>query len=263
MGRGHVGADGARLWYEREGEGFPVVLVHPGLWDARIWDGQFEEFARHHDTIRYDLRGHGRSDEPAGPYSDLRDLRRLLEDQGIHRCAVVGCGRGAQLAIDFALAHPEIAEAIVAVAPVLSGYRWSDPGLGLLSEEVDRAVRAGDAFRAMEMELAVWAPLSAGDPATNVAVREIAMDNAQVLCMDDSLLEQAPPAELHLGDVGAATLVVVGDDDLRETHAIADLIVRSVPGASKRVISDADQLVNVRRPDRFNRVVLDFLAFRM
>jgi pimeloyl-ACP methyl ester carboxylesterase len=261
MGWGFAHVDGVRLRYEREGEGFPVVLVHPRLWDARIWDGQFAEFARRHDTVRYDLRGHGGSDEPDRPYSDLRDLRRLLDELGIGRCALVGCGTGAQLAIDFALAHPDVVDAIVPVAPALSGYRWSDEGLGLLSDEVNRAVRDGDPHRAMELELAVWAPRTAGDPSNSA--RAIAMDNAQVLCMDESLVEPAPPAEARLGDVQAATLVVVGDLDLAETHAIADLLVRSIPGALKRVISGADQLVNVGRPQRFNQVVLDFLAFRM
>jgi 3-oxoadipate enol-lactonase len=263
VSREHVRVRGGQLWYEREGEGFPVVLVHPGLWDARIWDGQFEAFARHHDTIRYDVRGSGRSDGPREPYSDLDDLRVLLDALGIRRCAIVGCGSGAQLAIDVALEHPELVDAIVPVAPSLSGHRWADAGLELLAEEVDRALRAGDPGRAMELELAVWAPLSAEDPATNGAVRSIAMDNVQVLTRDGSLREPRPPAVSRLGEVQAATLVVVGDRDLRETHAIADLIVRSIPGASKRVIADADQLVNVRRPERFNRVVLDFLAFRM
>ncbi len=263
MGSNTAQLGDGRLWYEREGEGFPVVLVHPDLWDARIWDGQFAEFARYHDVVRYDLRGHGRSDEPVSRYSDLDDLRRLLEVLEIGRCAVVGCGTGARLALDFALEYPELADAIVAVAPALSGYRWSDPGLQILLDEVGRAVREGDPLRAMEMELAVWAPLSARDPSTNGAVREIAMDNVQVLTMDDSLVLPPPPAVMRLREVDAATLIVVGDEDLKETHAIADLMASAIPGALKRVIADADQLVNVRRPDRFNQVLLDFLSFRM
>jgi pimeloyl-ACP methyl ester carboxylesterase len=263
VSRGYADVHGGRLWYEREGEGFPVVLVHPGLWDARIWDGQFDEFARRHDTVRYDLRGYGRSEEPDRRYSDLRDLQGLLDALSIGRCAIVGCGSGAQLAVDFALAHPDAIDAIVAVAPALSGYRWSDPGLRMLLDEVDQAISAGDPVRAMEMELAVWAPLSTQDPSADGSVRAIAMENTQVLCVDESLIEPPPPAVARLGDVQAATLIVVGDEDLGETHAIADLLERSIPGARKRVIADADQLVNVRRPERFNQVVLDFLAFRM
>jgi pimeloyl-ACP methyl ester carboxylesterase len=263
MGAGYAEIGQGRLWYEREGEGFPVVLAHPRLWDSRIWDGQFAPFAARHDTVRYDLRGYGRSDEPVRPYSDVGDLLDLLDALGIGRCAVVGCGTGARLAVDFALAAPGRADAIVPVAPTLSGYEWPDSGLDVLVEAVDRAIRAGDPARAMEMELAVWAPLSSGDPRVSGPVREIAMENAQVLCLDDSLVQLPPPAVQRLGDVEAATLVVVGDEDLSETHAIADLLIESIPGAQKRVIADADQLVNVRRAERFNQVVLDFLAFRM
>lgn len=263
MVQGLARVEGGRLWYEREGEGFPVVLLHPGLWDARIWDDQFDEFARHHDVLRYDLRGYGRSDRPEGPYSDLRDLQYLLGELGIDRCALVGCASGAQLALDYALAHPEAVDAIVPVAPALTGYRWRDRGIDVLVEQVDRAVRTGDLSQAMDIELAVWAPLSSAHPPSDGRVRSIAMENAHVLRLDDSLLETPPPAVTRLGDIDAATLVVVGDHDLEETHAIADLLSSAIPGAQKRVIANADQLVNVGRPDRFNRVVLDFLSFRM
>ncbi|HSJ50836.1 MAG TPA: alpha/beta fold hydrolase [Actinomycetota bacterium] len=260
MADGYVDVPGARLWYERAGEGFPVVLVHPEFWDARIWDQQFERFSQFHDTIRYDLRGYGRSDPPMGPYSELGDLWALLHALKVDRCALVGCGNGARLAIDAALARPETVEAIVPVAPVLSGYSWQDPGLQELVREVDSAVREGDLRRAMDIELAVWAPLSAADPAT--PAREIAMDNTSALLLDDVLLEEPPPALPHLREVRAATLVVVGDEDLREIHAIADLIAECIPGAQKRVVAEADLLVNVRKPEKFNRLVLDFLSFR-
>lgn len=251
--------EGGRLWYERAGEGFPVVLVHPGLWDSRIWDDQFEEFAHHHDVIRFDARGYGRSDMPEAPYSDLRDLRYLLGELDVRRCAIVGCATGAQLALDFALAYPDVTDAVVAVSPGLSGYRWTDAGLQTLVDEVDRAVREGDMERAIDVELAVWAPISTrADP----RVRRIALDNAQVLRMDDSLQEVPPSAVTHLGDVQAATLVVVGHGDLAEIHAIADLLVAQIPGASKRVLAEADQLVNVSKAEKFNRIVLDFLSFR-
>lgn len=259
---GYAEVKGGRLWYERAGDGFPVVLIHPGLWDARIWDGQFEEFATRHDVIRYDVRGHGRSDSPDRPYSDVGDLRDLLEGLKVERCALVGCWTGAQLAIDFALEYPEVAEAVVAVSPDLTGYAWGDRGLDVLTGEVDRALREGDLRRAMEIELAVWAPLSA-DPSTDGWVTAIAMDNAHVLGVDVALLERPPSAVPRLGALDAATLVVVGDRDLGEIHAIADLLAGSIPGAQKRVIADADQLVNVGKPEKFNRLVLDFLAFRM
>jgi pimeloyl-ACP methyl ester carboxylesterase len=248
-----------RLWYERSGEGFPVVLLHPGLWDSRIWEDQFQEFAKHHDVIRYDTRGHGRSDPPSGPYSDLHDLHDLLVELHVDRCALVGCATGAQLAIDFALEHPGMADAVIAIAPGLSGYRWRDPGLENLAETVRVSIESGDLAGAVDTELAVWAPHSSqADP----RVREIALDNAGVLGRADVAEEDAPPAVDRIGELHAALMIVVGDRDLGEVHAIADLIVAKVPGAAKREVAGADQLVNVSKPDKFNRMALDFLAFR-
>jgi pimeloyl-ACP methyl ester carboxylesterase len=259
MSDGFANVEAARLWYERAGEGFPVVLIHPWLWDSRLWDDQFQEFSKYHDVVRYDLRGHGRSEEPAAPYSDLRDLESLIGELDIDRCALVGCATGAQLAIDCALAHPELVDAIVLASPAVSGYDWPATGMEALTKEVEDAVAGGDLAAAMEVELAVWAPIASADP----RVREIALDNAEVLRIEADLLEPVPPAVDRLGELQAATLVVVGDRDLVEIHEVGDLIVDRVPGATKRVIAEADQLVNVAKPEKFNRLVLDFLAFRM
>ncbi len=262
MQAAQVDVEGGRLYYERDGEGFPVVLIHPGLWDCRIWDEQFEAFAEHHDVVRYDVRGYGRSDEPTTPYSDVRDLDTLLTGLGIERCAIVGCSMGGQLAIDFALEHPDRVEAIVPVAPGLSGYVWEDPGLDLLFAEVQSAVLAGDLERAIDVELAVWVPLDSGAE-TNRRIRQIAMDNSRVFRVPEALAEERPSAVERLGEVEAATLVIVGERDVEEIHRIADLLVREIPGAHQRVVHEADHLVMVRQPEVFNRVVLDFLSFRM
>jgi pimeloyl-ACP methyl ester carboxylesterase len=258
---GYLEIEGGRLYYERAGEGFPVVLIHPNLWDSRIWDPQFEEFAQHHDVVRYDVRGYGRSDVPVRSYSDLRDLLYLLGELGIGRCALVGCALGAQLAIDLAIAQPEIVDAIVAVSPGLTGHAWGDDGVRMLVEEIDRSLRIGNLEGAMDLELAVWAPLRS-DPAADEKIRSIAMENAHVLRLDDGLAETPPSAVPHLGEIRAATLIVIGDRDIGEIHHIADELAARIPGASKRVIAEADHLVNVRKPEKFNRLVLDFLSFR-
>lgn len=259
--QGYVPVEGGRLWYQRDGDGFPVVLVHADLWDARIWDAQFEEFARHHDVIRYELRGAGRSDPPAGPYSDVRDLRSVLVTLGVARCAVVGCASGSGLAIDLALAGPEVTDALVLLAPEVSGYRWRDPGLPVLEAEVERAALAGDLDGVLDIQLAVWTPRGL-HPASDELVRAIAMDNLRGSRAARPHREPPPSAFERLEEIGAATLVVVGDRDLAERHTIADLLASRISGATKRVVAEADQLVNVRKPAKFNRLVLDFLAFR-
>lgn len=259
---GYAAVDDGSLYYERAGRGYPVVLIHGELWDRRIWEPQFLPFAARQDVVRYDARGYGRSDPPAGPYSGLDDLRALLDGLGIERCALVGLGAGAALAIDFALAHPDVAEAVVAASPFLSGYVWEDRGIDALDAEVRAAVAKGDLRGAMAIELDVWAPLE-GDDQAQALIRDVAMDNLGALAVDEALVRASAPAVDRLGDLRAPLLAIVGDEDVEEVPKIADLIEARVPGTQKRAIAGADHVVNVRRPERFNQLVLDFLAFRM
>lgn len=69
-----------------------------------------------------------------------------------------------------------------------------------------------------------------------------------------------PPAAKRLGDITASTLVVVGDEDSPNVLWAADLLMDSIPHASKAVIHDAAHLPNLEHPKEFNRIVLDFLA---
>lgn len=257
----HVSIDGGDLYVEEAGEGFPVVLIHPGLWDCRIWDAQFEAFAEHHRVVRYDLRGYGLSDPPTGPYSDVGDLRSLLSELAIERCALVGCSSGAQLAIDAALSAPSSVDALVLVSTNVTGYVWEDPALDDRFEAVELAVAADDLQSAVEAQMALWAPLDPGG-ATTARIRSIASDNARVLRIPETMVEEHEPAVDRLPELEAATLVIVGERDVGEIHAIADLLAERVRGVLKREIHDADHLVMVRQPEVFNRVVLDFLSFR-
>jgi hypothetical protein len=79
---GRVRVNGAELYYEVGGEGQPLVLLHDGLLDRRVWDDQFVAFARLYRTIRYDRRGYGKSSAPDRPFSDVSDLHRLLGHLG-------------------------------------------------------------------------------------------------------------------------------------------------------------------------------------
>jgi pimeloyl-ACP methyl ester carboxylesterase len=68
-----------------------------------------------------------------------------------------------------------------------------------------------------------------------------------------------PPAIGRLGEIKAPTLVIVGDHDLPDILKTADLLVSTISGARKAVIHDAAHLPNLEHPDKFNRLVLDFL----
>jgi 3-oxoadipate enol-lactonase len=81
--RGKASVNGAKLSYEVMGAGHPLVLLHEGIADSRMYDDQFNAFAQRYRVVRFDLRGFGQSDLPPGDepialYEDLYGLLALL-----------------------------------------------------------------------------------------------------------------------------------------------------------------------------------------
>jgi pimeloyl-ACP methyl ester carboxylesterase len=257
-------ADGGRLAYETVGVGPDVVLMHPGLWDRRVWDREMTTFPDAGFRVtRYDLRGYGASSRPTGErYSHVRDLLELLDQLDIEQTALVGCSMGGEFAIDTTVTAPDHVWGLVAVSSGLSGFEpleeeedWWDRSM----KPVTEALEAGDLERAQELRLRIWAPLGLDDEAGR-KIRAIAFDNLHELTMDESALEEIePPAAVRLGDVDLPTLVVIPDHDPPFMRRVGDLIAWGVPDARKVTVEDADHVVNLRRPDRFEEAVLPFL----
>src|SRR5262245_53570050 len=114
------------LYYEIKGRGAPVVFVHGGQMDRRMWDDQFDVFAKKNRVIRYDIRGFGKSDTPTKAYSDASDLHALLQHLRVKKATLIGLSLGAAVAVDFALLHGEIVDALVLVCPGLGGFPFQD-----------------------------------------------------------------------------------------------------------------------------------------
>jgi pimeloyl-ACP methyl ester carboxylesterase len=105
-GRGFAPVDDTRLFYEVKGSGDPVVLIHGGQLDSRMWDDQFEPYAREFRVLRYDVRGFGGSPATNAPYSNADDLAALMDYLGMPKAHVVGLSLGGMVATDFAVTHP-------------------------------------------------------------------------------------------------------------------------------------------------------------
>src|SRR5262245_29742717 len=105
-----------KLYYEVIGEGQPLVLVHSGGFDRRIWDEQCAAFADRYQVIRYNVRGAGESPPPTKPYSDREDLHSLLQWLHLEKAHLLGLSSGGRIVLDFALAHPAMVDTLILVA---------------------------------------------------------------------------------------------------------------------------------------------------
>jgi 3-oxoadipate enol-lactonase len=258
--------DGGLLHYEIAGEGPVVTLIHPGLWDMRTWGREFLTFVdAGYRVLRYDARGYGMSSrpEPGTTYSHVRDLDALLDAAEVTQTALVGCSMGGAIAIDFLLERPAKVWGLVSVAAGLGGFEATEEEEEWWAQRdgpIEAAIEAGDLERAQELRLEIWAPLGTSDE-RGARIRQIAFDNLHEIVMDESGEEQLdPPAAHRLTEVDVPTMILEAEHDPPDMHRIADLLVREIIGSRKVVVEGADHVVNMRQPERFEELVLDFLS---
>jgi pimeloyl-ACP methyl ester carboxylesterase len=262
----HIEINGTRLWHEVTGDGPPLVLVHAGICDARMWDPQVATLSIDHRVVRYDLRGYGQSSIPPEPFAHHDDLAGLFAALGIERAVVVGASYGGNVAAAFTLEHPDRVRALVLVNSLVGMERPSD-GLRAGWDAVNTAMDAGDVARAIAIETEMWVdgPLRAPEDVDRDLRESVTAMNAAIFARADEVdaAEERgiePEARERLGEIRVPTLVVTGALDQPDALASAGTLIAGIPNARGVTIPDAAHLPSMERPGAFNRIVRGFLA---
>jgi 3-oxoadipate enol-lactonase len=253
--------NGTRLYYEMAGAGDPVVLVHGFSLNTRMWDDQAACLSSSRTVVRYDLRGFGRSALPGGEgYTHADDLQALMDYLGLARASLIGLSLGAAVALDFTLDNPGRAGALVLADPVLRGYVWSPEQSALDGGVWETAARHGiAAAKAQWLGHPLFAPARA-NPRAAAHLSQIVSEYAGWHFVNNDPHRYAgPPASQRLGEVGAPTLIVIGERDLPDFRAIAVTLAGTIRGAQFLEIPGAGHMSNMEAPEQFNQAVLDFL----
>ncbi|MFC3738909.1 alpha/beta fold hydrolase [Paractinoplanes deccanensis] len=233
------------LWAEDTGGDLPpVVLLHPGVGDARIWDPVWERLRGQHRLIRYDVRGFGRSAPPAGRFSRLDDLRRVLDLLDVGPALFAGCSMGGGTALDLALAEPDRVRGLALACPGISGA----PAVHDPDDEPDSP--DPDVF--VEQGVARWAR-AGRDPLVvdllRSAVRFWLNGGGAFLAGDGDawsrLEEVATPSVLLLGELERPSFVPACVE-----------AARRIPGCRLVRLPGADHFVPLRAPDAMVEALL-------
>ena len=253
--------NGTRLSYEIQGMGPSLVLISGANLDSRLWDAQVADWADRFRILRYDPRGIGRSDVPQEPFSHYEDLHALLEFLGIESTHILGFSFGAGVALDFAVAYPEMVESLILMAPGLSS--WKDELSPVLSELSQLAAAEGRS-KAIAMLLADPSMPTVEQPEARQAMGAILEDSAQLFASGFAYLRFMepldPPAEGRLGEVEVSTLLIVGERDHPGIHENVDALQQGIEGARKVLIMGVGHMVGLEHPEELHRIVLDFLG---
>lgn len=259
-----IDVDGGQLQAFVSGQGEAVVFIHAGIADARMWVGQIPAFQEHYSTVRFDLRGFGRSSIPEEPFSYSDDLLALLEQLDIERAHLVGSSFGAHVTIDFVLQYPSRVRSLVAVGPGISGAGWEDPGLIEGWTAMEAARRAGDLDRMIEIEAELWIAGS-GRSLNQIAptVRKTATEMLRGTYQDgwDEELVQEPHAAAYdrLAEITCPVLVVVGEYDRPDIQRNARDLATHAANGRLVVMPESAHLPPLEHSERFNQIVIEFL----
>ncbi len=114
----YCSTNGINLFYQEQGKGEPLLLLHGLGSSSKDWKAQADAFAKSYRVITIDIRGHGLSDKPEGPYSIplyASDIRNLLDHLNIERFNLVGFSMGGMISFQLAVDIPERINSLVIV----------------------------------------------------------------------------------------------------------------------------------------------------
>ena len=253
---------GGELYYEAEGDGVAVVLVHGLALDARMWDEQVAALTDVARVVRYDLRGFGRSTRDTDiAYSHADDLWRLLDHLEIDQAVLVGLSMGGRVVLEATLAASERVRALVLLDAVLDGVPW-DP-------DAERGIRAiGEGLRSGGLNAAKAAWLRHGFFVPAQRMPDVARRLAEMVGDYSGVnWTSADPHAPHpnsielLTTITAPTTVVIAEQDLPCFHEMSEILAAQIAHARKVTIPGVGHMVNMEAPAVVNallrEVVLD------
>jgi pimeloyl-ACP methyl ester carboxylesterase len=264
----YAGVNGVKLYYEIEGQGPALALVHEFAGSARSWAPQVAAFRSRYRVLTYNCRGYPPSTVPGDPgaYSQdlsIEDLRRLLEHLRIEEVCLLGFSMGGGIALNFAIRHPGGVRALVLVGTG-SGSEDRSTFAAAFGAVADRLEREGAAAVADDyLRGPTRVQLLRKRPGAWERLREefgqlsgagLANTIRRAITRRPAVYELAE----ELRTLPVPTLVLVGAEDQPALKA-SEFLAATIPGARLQVFPRSGHMLNLEEPDRFNAAVLGFL----
>jgi len=288
----YIDVNGLKMSYIEEGVGGDtVVLVHGVGGSLNNWDYNIEAFAAKHRVIAVDLPGHGNSERPNIPYSvklHMDYLYQFLKAKNINKATLVGHTMGGQIAVMLALKHPEMVERLVLIAPsgadvyLTSGLNWIGS-----RQYVRRSVTLASRVTSTHYnnyEKIVWTYMErdgkhgyatalvydANSHPTNEFLKNEIKYYYDFMASPEfpkfvkairksavSIPRQFIREDLH--KIKAPTLIIWGKEDGIMPFVNVTLFNDFIPTSMMSIFPKCGHMVMVEKPDRFNRIVLEFI----
>lgn len=248
--------------FQDSADQMPLVLIHGFPLDSTLWELQFQGLDGVARIIAPDLRGHGRSDNPDGPYSMemfADDINGLLNHLGVYRPIILcGLSMGGYVVFEFYRRYPERVAGIILTAT----RAGADSGEGKANrDKAAKSVETNGIRPIVEAMLPkLMAPASYEDDDLVSYVREM-MEITSPEGMIGALLamKNRPNSTPTLSKIKVPVLIIHGEDDQIIPLAEAEMMFEAIDGCELVVVENAGHLPNLEQPEKFNDAVADFI----
>lgn len=259
---GQIDVDSTSIHYESTGNGKPILFIHGLGSSTRDWERQVGHFSDSHRVITVDLRGHGQSGKPEGPYSIQQfseDVAGLIDELELAPVAVVGISLGGMVAFQLAVDHPELIDKLVVVNAL--------PDNDLLQKERGQILMRKLIVRFLGLERmgkilgARLFPDEDMEQERSKMVARWAENDKRAYQRSFQAAVDWPGVTDRFDRFDRPTLMISSEHDyvgLDQKQPYLD----AMPGVEHAVIENAHHAVPMERPGKFNRLLEEFLASR-
>ncbi|MEV8592539.1 alpha/beta hydrolase [Streptomyces sp. NPDC052012] len=253
------------LAYVDTGAGDPVVLLHSGYVDHRLFEAQIPVLAEHHRVIAPDVRGHGFSANATAPFRWADDLAALLRHLDAGPAVLVGVSMGGAIATDTVLEHPDLVRAVVPCGASTSEFQYTDPWYREIQDEYARTLGAGD----LDGWLTAFLRVVPGPHRTPDDIDPDILRRLREMALHTMSKHHAGEKDWHVPVTGTwervpkidvPVLTVNGSLEPADLTGEAERLARAVRDGRSVTIEGAGHYTCLEQPETFNRVLLDFLA---
>ncbi|MFD7663800.1 alpha/beta fold hydrolase [Streptomyces sp. NPDC059788] len=252
------------LFWLDTGNGRPLVLLHGGFLDHRMWDRQVPFLSSRYRVIAPDARGHGRSANAVEPFRAVDDLAALLRRLGTGPVILMGVSMGAGVAVDTALEYPELVDGVVVSGAGTSEPYFSDPWTTRTTAAWQTAGAAGDLDACVEaFTLFAAGPhrdIGEVDPGVAAHLRDMTRGTLSKHRGDEpNLLVPVTGTWARIAAIEVPVLAVHGGVDSPDHIGMAERLVRTVRNGRATTVDGTAHYPNLERPEEYNRIVERFL----
>ncbi|MFF9817222.1 alpha/beta fold hydrolase [Streptomyces sp. NPDC014006] len=256
--------DGGRLAYRDAGSGPPLVLLHGGFLDHRMWHAQILALAARYRVLAPDARGHGASSNATGPFRQADDVAALLRGLDTGPAVLIGLSMGAGIAVDTALEHPDLVRALVVTGAGTSEPDFQDPWSTASLADWTRALAAGDIEAWLEATLR-WAAgphrtLDQVDPDVVRRLRDMQLGTITKHTADETDW-RVPVTDTwkRAAGIEVPVLAIHGGLDADDHLRMADRLVATVRDGRAATVDGTAHYPNMERPEAYLAPLTGFL----